>query len=72
MSDEIRPCPFCGGDSFTAWVRQGSKYTRLVYLECDLCGARTRARVYYSTRDDMVDFDDPGTKACIEAWNRRV
>lgn len=66
-----KPCPFCGSDDIGAWVRWKDKHNRFVYLECNVCGAKTKARAYYDTGDEL-NMDDIGVKSCIDAWNRRV
>ena len=69
MQEELKPCPFCGSDEITAWY-QGTKYGRIAYVECDICGAKTKAFKYLS-EDKEYDDSDPGSKKAYAAWNRR-
>lgn len=68
---EVKPCPFCGNDDIIAWAKQG-KYNGFCYLECDVCGAKTKAYEYLSSMSGGVNMDDSGIRRCVNAWNRRV
>ena len=57
MSEELKPCPFCGGKAHV--MKMG--YPHWIY--CEVCGARVHGRVV---------GEEEGEKASIEAWNRRV
>lgn len=56
MSEELKPCPFCG-ESNTLFVEHDVSY----YVVCNLCnyGCGTTAPVVRSEQE------------AIEAWNRR-
>ncbi len=62
MFDELKPCPFCGGEAYL-FVSNG------VRVICPKCGATTKILV-----DGMCANKVTGnaTKAVIEAWNRRT
>lgn len=68
MSEELKPCPFCGGeacmDSGTYVI--GRKTYRTAKCKCRECGV-TRSAVL----DIYASLDEAESKA-IEAWNRRA
>ncbi len=55
MIEELKPCPFCGGEA--RMMDMG--YPHWIY--CLNCGAKVHGRKY----------GEEGEKASIEAWNRR-
>ena len=62
MIDELKPCPFCGGNAETRRVTPlRNSITQTydgVFVICTQC--LTSSNNY------------PGTKAAIEHWNRRI
>lgn len=74
MGEELRPCPFCGGDAkeFTGEDAAPHRWT----VECDSCGAhvgsdtRYKARAKWNRRAERtcrVDFDEEvGCWRCSE------
>lgn len=67
--EEVLNCPFCGSKA-TGWWKQ-VKFGRIAYIECDLCGAKSKAFTYYATGDDF-DPLDIGYLRARDAWNRRA
>lgn len=62
MNEELKPCPFCGGEAVMqkrvgATGRDGYKVYRIY---CSKCGVIQCDMEYYSERD------------AISAWNRRA
>lgn len=55
MSDELKPCPFCGSPSVTTQARHPSILP--YFVECSTCDARGARR--------------EGREAAITAWNNR-
>lgn len=60
MADEMKPCPFCGGDKArTIHIRDGRK----VACPCGACG-----KPEFHGRLDMPSADE----RAITAWNQRA
>ena len=56
MSEELKPCPFCGGEAKVWHCSDLDRSKRLsCYLYCDTC-------TKYTDSEDL----------CSEAWNRRA
>jgi Lar family restriction alleviation protein len=64
VTEEIKPCPFCGGTSIQ--VQQGSTYRRLVAI-CADCGAQGP-----EVRQTALDAKSPDQDAALRDWNTRV
>lgn len=58
--NELKPCPFCGGDAFLAEYDYslGDYYVVTHVVECNGCHATT------------FEYDSP--KEAADAWNRRT
>lgn len=74
MTEELKPCPFCGGKASAdghirygkplkdAWWEDGSPITEAFYTNCMNCGALARSGIVGGFK----------TKAeAIERWNTR-
>ena len=62
MSEELKPCPFCGGEArCEPNPDQGHKYHPTCYVVCDECGASSNP---YNDRLDRGQ--------AIAAWNSRT
>jgi Lar family restriction alleviation protein len=59
--DELKPCPFCGGESHIEHEYSGNGFS---YVVCRKCGLNS---VKF-----MRDFNTASDKNAIEYWNRRV
>ena len=71
---ELKPCPFCGNDECAGWHKY-AKYGWIYYIECEVCGARTKAfgqKDKQDPNDGSGVWADPGYKAAKDAWNRRA
>ena len=71
--EELKPCPFCGGEAVEEWryggLRTGNRKFYFQYIVCEECGAKSRAT---STEEDPNDFNNSGYKVARTWWNRRV
>ena len=72
MNDKIKRCPFCGGQA-DLYSDLGDPYDgrRIVFIKCELCGARGKA---FPVADDPCETGDWDTVRChdaVEAWNLR-
>lgn len=67
MSDELKPCPFCGSQETSIEV-EIAELGRIARVQCEICGA-TQSGIGV-----MVGPDDDVTLAesAIAAWNRRA
>ncbi len=64
-----KPCPFCGGLA-SIWTR-GARFGVITFVQCDVCGAQTKAFPYYG-EPGTVDETDLGCQRAVDAWNRRA
>lgn len=62
MSDELKPCPFCGANDAVETDMEGMRRT-VYFVSCNKCGAAGPSRVY-------PDHSQPLTEA--DLWNRRA
>ena len=62
MMDELKPCPFCGGEAEIETFYPSSPMRLLgwkyAYVECQVCGCRSGVKI--------------GVDEAIETWNRRA
>ena len=66
MSEQLKPCPFCGGEAIAYMFNKKSGLT--LWCECKICHAKT---VGYLPEDDLDSFEQCKESA-INAWNRRA
>jgi Lar family restriction alleviation protein len=59
--DELKPCPFCGGNSYATRTVNG---TQMFKVGCAACGIELKAAWY---RDE-----DQPTKDLVGLWNTRA
>lgn len=66
MENDLKPCPFCGGEAYMAQNYLGQKYVR-----CVECGAGVWGK---DTDDWSISKmgEKRAEKAAADAWNRRV
>lgn len=62
MSEELKPCPFCGGEAkMHAAFAHGVASRVGVYVECGSCGAWSKTQ-----------WGDGAQGKAADAWNRRA
>ena len=58
MSDELKPCPFCGGDAVLRTTIESPDYFEAWYtVHCDMCGVKIGAEY----KSDAISH-----------WNKRM
>lgn len=62
MSEELKPCPFCGGEAEAFYDDAGGVYE----VQCQECGAEP----YIGSRSGALGMRTLGD--VIKAWNRRA
>ena len=71
MSEELKPCPFCGGEAVIKAVNRNYGLTIWCqYLKCD---ARTEGYCPDTNNEDAtIDNIENCKNRALEQWNRRV
>ena len=75
--DDIKSCPFCGGEPFLQTKWSAGKQTTFLFMKCKTCGStgKTFASDFFiEKKEDLFKNEDLTSCAemAIEAWNRRV
>lgn len=66
MSEQLKPCPFCGGKAeLCAGAHMGRS---AIFIQCQKCGAQTKYYIDFQMMNGLT----PTQKKAIEAWNRRA
>lgn len=66
MSEQLKPCPFCGGEAKI--YMEHKKIGLTLWGQCTKCYAKTSG---YCPIDDLESFEKC-KKLAITAWNRRT
>lgn len=70
MSEELKPCPFCGGKAKIKAIAKSYGFT--IWCACG-CGAQTEEFCpNMNKEDDTMENIETCKKRATEAWNRRV
>lgn len=70
MSEEIRPCPFCGGKAelvAVAYMGRGS-----YCVQCQTCGAQSKYFAMDACFISSTNGGNPSGERAVNAWNRRT
>lgn len=77
MSEELKPCPYCGkkAESFitnTGCYREGTFFVSFK-VGCEPCGIYFSARTEFDVNaDGTIKILKDGYKIAAEKWNRRI
>lgn len=82
MSNELKPCPFCGSSDIKIYVTQGRRFVRTGHARCENCQMKIDApieRLSYNRFLDINTYEDEcrhynelAKYAIIEKWNTRA
>lgn len=67
--EEIKHCPFCGGEA-DLWYKWG-KHGYLTFVECEICSAQSKPFSLGREIDENW-YESASSKKAIAFWNRRV
>lgn len=72
MRENIKPCPFCGGQAdLYSDLNDPYEGGYIVFGKCEVCGSRGKA---FHVAEDPLETGNWGTPRCndaVEAWNLR-
>lgn len=73
--DELKPCPFCGGNA--GIVFSGQQYTNgqwkgYIVAQCETCAARAKGAFYQGKEIEIPLEETHGGYITAKAWNRRT
>ena len=75
MDNELKPCPFCGGEASITQTSKGycsGEFSAGYEVGCSSCRIRFRGTSYFVIKNGTPVVSVDGYKECIAAWNRRV
>ena len=65
MTNELKPCPFCGGDAHFNEHTNKHSNAKYIVVRCELCESQTKP-FYFGD-----DGEDLAYKKAASTWNRR-
>lgn len=72
MEMEFKACPFCGQDAATLYRNYSGRLRKyFVWVECDTCGARSKATAEDSDPADE-NWESAECRRVVGAWNMRA
>lgn len=66
MMDELKPCPFCGGEAEFD-VRE-TKHGEIIFVSCTMCDASSKAFKFHGDADY---FESRAANKAAHFWNSR-
>jgi Lar family restriction alleviation protein len=76
MSEELKPCPFCGGEAYTKVVSRDymqTGYSIGAEVGCQKCNFHMRGDSIFEVDEFMnMKMVSEGAQHVIENWNRRA
>lgn len=77
MNNELKPCPFCGGNRIAYSMKTATSNYERIYrtaMYCEDCNAYGGRVIVHPTHSDRYDIErfDANKQAAIDAWNRRA
>lgn len=71
MREELKPCPFCGGEAVIKAVNKS--YGLTIWCQCPKCGVRTEGYCHNTNNEDAtIDNIENCKNRALEQWNRRA
>ena len=70
MSEELKRCPFCGGE-VDFWTRTEAEDYQVLIIDCKDCPANMEEWVYKYDKNFAENFEKKKVEM-FEAWNRRI
>lgn len=71
MREELKPCPFCGGEAVIKAFNKNYGFT--IWCQCQKCGARTEGYCPNTNNEDAtIDNIENCKNRSLEQWNRRA
>ena len=70
LIDQIKPCPFCGGDALVERRYSERKRRSFVFVKCVVCDAQSKTAI--SGEGEYSNMPDPACEYVVRTWNMRV
>lgn len=67
--EELKKCPFCGGDASIVNSYSQIRKRIFVYVRCDICLAQ--GKTFTTGKNAEMGENNPANKYAVNAWNIR-
>lgn len=72
MKVQLKACPFCGQDTAALYCNYSGRSDKyFTWVECDICGARSKAATSDDDPSDGNKWDNRACHKAAAAWNAR-